>query len=207
MNAVLMEGGGKSIRSEDRRKHLFLTGEKQVGKTTLLQKLTGGFTGTIDGFVTVKTADVYNGRFSVHLLRVLNNETPSQDNVLFFCDEARTEETSRRFDRLGCAALSPHKAVDLIVMDELGPAEMRAKAFQAAVFQILAGDIPVIGVLQKAESAFLNCLKAYPGTTLVEVTKDNRDELASTWRAWLPAAVHRRSSKRAEEGYERANIL
>ena len=42
---------------------------------------------------------------------------------------------AKRFDRLGCAALA--RGGELLVMDELGPAEARAEAFQWAVKEAL----------------------------------------------------------------------
>ena len=66
---------------------------------------------------------------------------------------------------------------ELIVMDELGPAEARAEAFQSAVLRVLDGKIPVLGVLQKAESPFLRKAAEHPNVRVLEVTAENRDIL------------------------------
>lgn len=67
-----------------------------------------------------------------------------------FCGEQRPE----RFDLLGVAALADTADCQVIVMDELGPAEAAAQRFQAAVLAALDGEKPVCGVLQQADSAF-----------------------------------------------------
>ena len=66
-------------------------------------------------------------------------------------------------------------------MDELGPHEEQAAAFRQAVLRALDGDAPIIGVLQQAESAFLDRVAAHPGVRLITVTEENRDAL----RLWL----------------------
>ena len=153
--------------------HLFLTGEKGVGKSTLLRKLLGGR--RAGGFRTVKA--VYSGRTSLHLLRLDRAETPCAENFLCFCPPGGDREAARRFDRLGCAALGGMEGAEVLVMDELGPAEENAKAFQAAVLQALEGETPILGVLQKADTPFLRRIAHHPNVRLVEVTQENRDIL------------------------------
>ena len=40
-------------------RHIFLTGKKQIGKSTLLQKILKNYQGTADGFLTVRTKDIW----------------------------------------------------------------------------------------------------------------------------------------------------
>ena len=62
-------------------------------------------------------------------------------------------------------------------MDELGPAESQAAAFCGAVLAALDGDMPVLGVLQKADTAFLRAVASHPRVRVVTVTEENRDRL------------------------------
>lgn len=143
--------------------HIFFTGGKGVGKSTLVNALLWGKE-KIGGFRTVKSDG------AVYLLRP--DEKPQEENRLFWCGE---EADPERFNALGCCALSGKFAC--IVMDELGPHEENAAAFQAAVFHALDGEIPVIGVLQSADSAFLRGVAQHPKVRCIEVTKENRDAL------------------------------
>ena len=49
------------------------------------------------------------------------------------------------------------------------------------VLRALEGDVPVVGVLQQAESAFLRQVASHPNVRVVTVTEENRDAL----RLWL----------------------
>lgn len=158
-------------------RHIFLTGEKRVGKSTLIQNFLDGFSGKVGGFRTVRTSAVYAGRFSVHLIRP--GDRPSEDNLLFLCPPpGENEAVIARFEKMGCAALEDISGCDLILMDELGPTEARAENFQQAVLTALEGETPIIGVLQKAESEFLDKIAAHPNVDVIEVTMENRDQLA-----------------------------
>ena len=110
-------------------------------------------------------------RPSVHLLPAVGGEATA-DNLLFYCGEC----DAARFDTLGTAALSQRRG-DVLLMDELGPAESQAAAFCGAVLAALDGDMPVLGVLQKADTAFLRAVAAHPRVRVVTVTEENRDRL------------------------------
>lgn len=150
--------------------HLFLTGRKGVGKSTLLRALWEGK--RLGGFFTRRVTGVFD-RPSIHLLRAAEDEQPSPENLLCFCGERRPE----RFDLLGPAALADTTDCDIIVMDELGPSEAAAQRFQAAVLAALDGKKPVYGVLQQADSGFLRRVAAHPRVRVVTVTEENRDAL------------------------------
>lgn len=154
--------------------HLFLTGEKQVGKSTLLQKLLALRAGPAAGFYTRKVWNVIEGTPTVHLLRI--GEQPSRENLLFHCGGARLGGTEG-FNTLGCAALADRTGARVIVMDELGPHEGEALDFRAAVLEILDGEIPVLGVLQEAESDFLREIASHPKVRVLRVTRENRGKL------------------------------
>ena len=150
--------------------HLFLTGQRGVGKSTLLRCLLEGK--RPGGFLTLRVEGVL-ARPSIHLLRAASAERPAPENLVCFCGEQRPE----RFDLLGVAALADTADCQVIVMDELGPAEAAAQHFQAAVLAALDGEKPVCGVLQQADSAFLRRVAAHPRVRVVTVTEENRDAL------------------------------
>ena len=135
--------------------HLFLTGDKGVGKSALVRCLLAGHTPC--GFRTVRVTGVLD-RPSVH-----------------YCGAY----SCVRFDTLGSAALRDRDG-DVLLMDELGPAESGAKKFCEAVLAALDGDLPVLGVLQKADTEFLRAVAGHPRVRLVTVTVENRDELRRT---------------------------
>ena len=156
-------------------RHLFLTGPKGVGKSTLLRDFLARETGRLGGFFTVKH------RGSVYLLRAGTGEAPDAENFLFRCG---CGGDPGRFDALGCAALTDTEGCSLLVMDELGPHEAQAVRFQAAVFRALEGEIPILGVLQQADSDFLRRVACHPQVTVLTVTEENRDSLGAELLRW-----------------------
>ena len=156
-------------------RHLFLTGPKGVGKSTLIRDCLARETGRLGGFFTVKH------RGSVYLLRAGAGEAPDAENFLFRCG---CGGDPGRFDALGCAALADTEGRSLLVMDELGPHEAQAVRFQAAVFRALEGKIPILGVLQQADSDFLRRIAGHPQVTVLTVTEDNRGRLAAELLRW-----------------------
>lgn len=152
--------------------HLFITGEKHSGKSTLLKSLLDGETRRIGGFYTVRAA-IDPAHPSVHMLRAWEKETPSQENLLFYCGEPAGKETARRFNGIGCRILDESREAELIIMDELGPKESNALEFQAAILCALNGKVPILGVLQKAQSAFLDEILNHPSVQIKSVAANN----------------------------------
>ena len=160
-------------------RHLFLTGPKHIGKSTVIDKLMASVSLTVGGFRTVHIDTILHDRFSVHMLRP--DEKPAEENLLFICGEP-SAETATRFDTLGCAALAQSVNAELILMDELGFLEAEAYRFQNAVLSALDGDIPILGVLQRTDSPFLRQVAAHKNATVIEVTLENRDTLPQILR-------------------------
>ncbi len=152
-----------------------MTGEKRVGKSTLINGYLAGFSGKVGGFRTIRCEESSLGRNAVYLVPL--GDQPEEQHFLFHCPPAEKAEVWARFDELGCRALEASADCELLVMDELGPTEEGAEQFRQAVMQALDGDIPVIGVIQKANSAFLDAVKNHPQVDVVEVTLENRDQL------------------------------
>ena len=159
------------------KKHIFYTGPRGIGKSTLLQKRLAQFQGVFAGFRTVKVP--CGASFSVHMLPVDKKEIPAEENFLFCRDEKRAyEQNALRFNAIGCRCLADIDEAELIVMDELGSAESAAAAFQDRVLALLDGDIPILGVLQEGESAFQRQVATHPNVELIYVTEENRDSLS-----------------------------
>ena len=132
----------------------------------------------LGGFFTVK----HQG--GVYLLPAAGERAFAPENLLFYCGHGGDP---RRFDDLGCAALADTAGCRLLVMDELGPHEEAALRFQAAVFRTLDGSTPILGVLQQAQSQFLDRIARHPRVTVLTVTEENRNTLAAELRRWRNA--------------------
>lgn len=167
------------------KRHLFFTGEKGVGKSTLVELLLERARGGLGGFRTRRLYGVFPGQYSVHLLRADRREEPGEENLLFLCGGDRSGAAAR-FDLLGCAAFAAEGEHSLLLMDELGPNEERALEFTLSVKSALDGPVSVLGVLQRAESAFLEGIAARGDVLVAAVTRENRDALARKLAALPP---------------------
>ena len=73
-------------------RHIFLTGKKQIGKSTLLQKILKNYQGTADGFLTVRTKEYLGDQYSVHMYHLTESRDPNDQNLLLIMDELGPHE-------------------------------------------------------------------------------------------------------------------
>ena len=159
--------------------HLFLTGEIQVGKSTLLRSVLSRLALGVGGFCTL-----WRGTGEGATLHLLPwgadlSVCTAENQVGVRRELGRAGALPGAFDRLGPALLSPLRG-DVTVMDELGFLERDAPAFQSAVLRRLEAPTPVFGVVKPRGDPFLDKVRAQPGVELVWVTPDNRQALADT---------------------------
>ena len=155
------------------KKHLFLTGAKRVGKSTVLKKLLEN-RAVPGGFRTVRLPE--DGGCAVYMVPPDGSEF-TEANRVFSRKEGHLYLNAADFDRIGRELLESARGRERILMDELGPAEENALEFHRAVWAALDGKIPVYGVLQRAESGFLRQIADREDVLVVTVTEENRDAL------------------------------
>ena len=116
--------------------HLLLTGEVQVGKSTLIRRLLEAHPGwRVGGFQTVTRWAGRQG--SVHMIPACaGQEACTADNCVGLrnLDVKRPVSYPEVFDRVGPGLLRPEGA-DLLLMDELGTMERQSPAFCGASSQ------------------------------------------------------------------------
>ena len=160
---------------------ILICGPRGVGKSTLIRRLTALYPGPVSGFVTKReTVADGEGLFPIYIHPAACPEARRQygpENLIGRCDRRRSVRCTPAFDDWGPRLL---EGPGLLLMDELGPAESGAKKFCEAVLAALDGDLPVLGVLQKADTEFLRAVAGHPRVRLVTVTVENRDELRRT---------------------------
>ena len=162
-------------RPKTRPRHLFLTGRKQVGKSTVLGKLLEERDADLGGFRTKRIRT--DAGADIYMLPPEGEEGYVPENILFRRREGKLQLDPADFDRLGGAMLARSAGADLLLMDELGPTEAEAYGFQQAVRNALDGDTPVYGVLQQADSPFLAEIAARDDVCVITVTEENRNTL------------------------------
>ncbi len=165
--------------------HLLLTGEVQVGKSTLIRRLLEAHPGwRVGGFQTVTRWAGRQG--SVHIIPACaGQEACTADNCVGLrdLDVKRPVSYPEVFDRVGPGLLRPEGA-DLLLMDELGTMERQSPAFCGAVLRALDSGVPVLGVIKPRSSDLLDTVRAHPRVKVVTVTRENREVLLETLERW-----------------------
>lgn len=163
------------------KENLFLTGRKHVGKSTILFSALEEYPVLVGGF---RVDRVFQGR-RLRAFRIIDLDTFSSAEI----------STARKggwnvhieaFETVGVRAVKKGiRDADLIVMDELGRFEIPAYGFRQAVAEALESPVPVIGVLKEDDNPFLNEIRSREDTEIVEVIKENRDEVRRHVDDWL----------------------
>lgn len=161
-------------------KHIFLTGEVQVGKSTVINSVLAALELRVGGFRTAFDGDRAKAERWLYLWDAA--EPPALDEshgVVRFRAQSRAEILTERFDALGGGALrrARESGAELILMDECGRFEAQAAGFQREIFSALDGDIPVLGVVRQGFHGWLDTLRAHPKVEVLTVTAENRDAL------------------------------
>lgn len=161
------------------RRHLFLTGERRVGKSTLLRRLIEARGLSCAGFET--RAFFLSGErrgFTLHGLV----DMPPYENDCVVCvrvGERKSVPVLPVFEQNGVAILqrSLEAPAPFLLMDELGRLERDASRFCAQAFACLDGEKRVLGVLQQCDAPLIEAIRRREDVSVVTVTQENREEL------------------------------
>jgi nucleoside-triphosphatase len=86
---------------------------------------------------------------------------------------------------------TPSGAVDLFVIDEIGPMELLCRDFVEAVPRLLGGPVPVLATAALKGGGLIAEVKAREDVRLVEVTPGNRDGLPAELERWVRESAPR----------------
>lgn len=164
--------------------HIFLTGDIQIGKSTVIEKTIKALDIPVGGFITYFGKDRYDEERELYMNAAwLPKEYKKSLSITTFMKNAKPQPNSSAFDIAGVNWIRESRYfAKILIMDECGCFESQALKFQAEIFNCLNQDIPVLGVLKKiTEPSWLDKVKVHPKVEVITITKENRDELPS----WL----------------------
>lgn len=168
----------KANPDSSERKHIFLTGEKQVGKSTILKKLLKEKKKAVCGFCTLpyEINGVRKG-FYFHSMKEIaefENDTPISVKM----GKRQNYPLTEAFETLGTAVLKAAlESEEWMIADEVGKLERDAVFFQKMFFNCLDQKKLVLGVLQDTDTPFVNAIKERPDVEVWTVTQENREEV------------------------------
>lgn len=156
-------------------KNIFLTGEKHIGKSTLIQSILDKLNLPVGGYVTER---VTGNNKTTYIVRSLYNSSESYTIANVNTVDRSREVFMDSFD-VGIVSIleKSFENRNLIVLDELGFFENDSRIFKHKVFELLDSNKIILGVIKDYNCEFLNDIKKRDDVLLIRITKENREEI------------------------------
>ncbi len=162
--------------------HIFLTGEIQIGKSTIIRKVLSAFPRIkVGGYCTITREDIPDAKGSVYIIM------PDEENAQFgehnragirYNHGKGRKAFAEVFDNYGVECLSRSENSDIIIMDEIGVMEREADLFSEKIISLLDNSKHVFGVLRKsADTPLAKTIRSHSNVCIVEVNENNRESL------------------------------
>ncbi len=158
--------------------NIFLTGEKGIGKTTIIYKILDHLNCDVDGY-TVKS--IVHGTLKDFYITSIKDHTKKA--LMATGDITKRKIINIYEDSLnnfGAELINNCiKTNDIIVLDEIGFIESNCNNFKNAIINALNSNKLVLGVLKEFNGDFINSIRSRDDVILFRVDEKNRDETLS----------------------------
>ena len=157
--------------------HIFLTGEKAIGKSRMVRRISSALGLPVSGFLT-RFPDGERGKSALYMVPADKPDLTDEAHRVAEPLNGRIVPIPGRFDLLGAELLreARKKPGHLILMDECGRMERDALLFQREILACLDGTDPVLGVLRK-DQPWHDFIRNHPRVQVITVTEENRNIL------------------------------
>lgn len=161
--------------------HILISGEKHIGKSTLIDKIINKLDFEILGF---RTYPYYNEEKCLRgfYLKDYTLELNERDYIIGYYNGYKWVSCPEVFDKYTDIVLSNYLKEDtnnkIIVFDELGFFENEAYIFQKKIFEFLnQKKVPILAAIKNKNIEFLNKVKKHYNTKLYDINENNRDAI------------------------------
>jgi nucleoside-triphosphatase len=165
---------------------VILTGRPGCGKTTVIHRTLALIDRPVGGFYTREIRQA-GQRLGFEIVSL-----DEQSAILAHVDLPGSQRVGKygldlaALESLGVAAVQ--QAIDqdqLVVIDEIGPMEMRSQRFREVVLAALDSRSTVLGTIVQRSTSFGDQVKRRSDVTLIDVLPSNRDALPAQLKAML----------------------
>ncbi len=187
------------------KRHLFLSGPAFCGKSRLIREMLGNRLQSAGGFCTELTSSEEGGLFGCSLMAAAAAGGAQGYEKELFLDlrSFPPGHDSEVFRGSGVRFLEEAGWYPFAVLDEIGGIDLIIPQFRAALEELLASELPVLGVVKGAEEAeqlrqllgpgqrfsafsesLLRELRADPDTEVLRISGDAAEEAGEAVLAW-----------------------
>jgi nucleoside-triphosphatase len=159
---------------------VLLTGRPGCGKTTLIKRVVNELSRPSGGFYTEEMREA-GTRVGFKLVTLDGEEA-----ILAHVDFKTRERVGKyglnlsTLEAVGVKAIRESvRAQQFVVIDEIGPMELRSPIFRDAVSEALDSNVPILATIVAGSLPFTDAIKKRRDVTLIEVRPDNREQLVS----------------------------
>ena len=162
--------------------HIFLTGDVQIGKSTIISKVIEQLNVPYKGFRTYGADYKDDGSSVVYISPADNLKDKTIVANRDGSGHSKIKVNKEAFEIKGVEILkeSLNSDIDLVLMDEIGFMESNFDGFKNAVRSLLNSDKNILGVVRNKDTEFLNEIRNHASVQVVEVNKGNRNDLPET---------------------------
>jgi len=169
---------------------LLITGLPGVGKSTVVRHVAGAVRGLrVEGFITDEIR--INGRRVGFQLAPLHGKSRVLAHVEIDSRHrvGRYGVDVRAVDEVVGETLERKAGADLYLIDEIGKMECFSRRFVSAVERLLDLGHPLVATIHRDPGGFAGRIKRRPDVDLWEITRGNRDDMASRVLSWIETAT------------------
>lgn len=167
--------------------HALIVGPRQVGKSTLIQKVLKDLNHPVWGFATKKETSILDPELGhpIYIYDAVGPRIQTEENLVGYCWDRRPIVYTEVFESFAQKLQTPPKDGSVILMDELGFMESKAENFCSTVLRYLDGDIPIIAAVKDKSTPFLDAVKSHPNCKCFFISEENREELSEEVLAFM----------------------
>lgn len=157
--------------------HIFLTGKRQIGKSTLISKVLSLTELKYSGLRSISVCD----KDKKHVFIISANDVDAENKTkVGVCSNHKVvEQYPEVLDTVGCKLLGFDSDTKLVVIDEIGKLEKDATLYNQKVLSLLERtDIHILGVLQdECDTELAKAIRKHPNVKLFAIRESNRENL------------------------------
>ena len=162
------------------RLHIFLTGEIQIGKTTIVEQVIKMLQVPIGGFRTYFGVDRFYEEKELYMNAAwLPKEYNKNLSIATFKKGMPPIVHTDIFNQYGGDWIHESREfAKLMIMDECGRFESKAERFKEEIIKSLYDDIPILGVIKEVNDCdWLDLIRNHSKVNVITVNQENRNEL------------------------------